>query len=354
MSHRRSAALVALLVGSGLNAEAAPSPAAPAVRYEVTAHYTIGGTDTGYDYLRVDAAAHRLYVSHSTRVEVLELPSGRKIGEISGMQGLHGIEVVPAVHKGYTSDGKDRTVTVFNRDSLAVLKKISPTGVKPDAILYDAHSKRLYVVNGGSTGDVTVVDPATDAIVGTVALDGTKLENIGFDGRGHGFVNDEEKSVVHVFDTATLKKTAEWSMGTCKEPTGMAVDVPHHRIHSVCANNVMAVLDSDTGHLVAEVTIGSGPDGAAWDPHSHRAFVSNSDGTLDVINEQSPRQYTRTQSVPTGSGARTIAIDEQTGIVYVPTVSFGPAPADGGRKPVLPETFGVLAIAPVPANQPTR
>jgi len=345
VSVTRAVAVILTLASPSL-ALAAAAPAAPAEPgYAVSGHYTIGGTDMGYDYLRAVAAGHRLYVAHSTRVEVLDLPSGTKRGEITGIRGVHGIEVVPEVNKGYTTDGQDRTITVFDRDTLAVIKKIQPTGVKPDAILYDSFSKRVYAVNGGSTGDLTVVDPKTDTIVATLALGGAKLENIGFDGRGHGFVNDEEKSIVHVFDTQTLKKTGEWKMGSCQEPTGMAVDTEHHRIYSVCGNNVMAVLDSDSGHVVAEVTIGSGPDGAAFDPRTHRAFASNSDGTLDVVQEEAPNRYVRVQSVKTGTGARTIAIDEQTGVLYVPTVSFGPAPAGGGRKPVLPDTFGVLAVS---------
>jgi hypothetical protein len=335
--------IAAATVVFALGAEAA-TPAAPAGDYAVNGHFVIGGTDMGYDYLRADGAAHRLYVAHSTRVDVLDLPSGKKVGEITGIQGVHGIEVVPEFNKGYTTDGKDKTLTVFDRTTLAVLGKVQPTGVKPDAILYDDASKRLFVVNGGSSGDLTVVDPRTDTIVTTLALSGGKLENIGFDGRGHGYVNDEEKALVHVIDTKTLKKTGEWRLGRCKEPTGMAVDPVHHRIHSVCGNHLMAVIDSDDGHVVAEVAIGDGPDGAGFDPKSSRVFSSNSDGTLDVIQQKSANEYVKIQSVPTGPGARTIAVDEVTGTVYVPTVTFGEAPAGGGRRPMLPETFGVLAI----------
>lgn len=321
---------------------AAPAPPG----YEVSAHYAIGGSDAGYDYLKVDAELHRLYVAHSTRVDVLDLPSGTKRGEITGIQGVHGIEIVPDVNKGYTTDGKDRTVTVFDRKTLAVLGKIKPTGVKPDAIGYDPASRRVFAVNGGSTGDLTVIDPRTDSVVTTLAVGGVKLENIGFDGRGHGFVNDEEKSIVHVIDTRSLKKTGEWSLGRCKEPTGMAVDVTRHRIHSVCANEVMAVIDSDDGHLVAEVTIGDGPDGAGIDPRTGRVFSSNGDGTLDVIEARGATAYERVQSVTTGPGARTIAVDESTGAVYLPTATFGPAPAGGGRRSMVPESFGILVVTP--------
>ena len=314
--------------------------------FSIVSHFDIGGTDTGYDYLRVDSAGHSLYVAHGNRVEVLDLPSGKKRGDIEGTHGVHGIEVIADLGKGYTTDGKDQTVTVFDRESLKVLKKIQPTGLKPDALQYDSHSRQLFIVNGGTgDGTLTVIDPVTDTIKGTVTLGASKLEEIGFDGRGRGFVNDEAKSMVFVFDTATLAKIGEWKLGRCEEPTGMAVDALHHRLHSVCGNKVMAVLDTDTGRLVTEVMIGDGPDGMVMDQERHLLFVSNSDGTLDVIRQVTSDQYVRVQVVATGPGARTSAFDAATGTVYVPTVQFGPAPTSGGRKPMLPATFGVLAIA---------
>src|SRR5205814_2294849 len=179
----------------------AATPAA-ASSYHMIAQYPIGGNDTGYDYLRVDALARRVFVAHANRVEVLNVDTGEKVGEIAGM---HGIELIPELGKGYTSNGLDRTVTVFDRDTLKVRRVIRYTGVKPDAIQYDPETRRLFVVNGGATGDVTVIDPVSDAIVDTLDLGGSKLEQIGFDGRGRAFVNDEGQSVVHVFDTHSLK-----------------------------------------------------------------------------------------------------------------------------------------------------
>src|SRR5947207_712038 len=224
VGHRRlfCAALIATAALPAGGAQAA-TPAA-ASSYHMIAQYPIGGNDTGYDYLRVDALTRRVFVAHANRVEVLNVDTGEKLGEIAGMHGVHGIELIAELGKGYTSNGLDRTVTVFDRDTLKIRKVIRYTGVKPDAIQYDPQTRRLFVVNGGASGDVTVSDPVSDAIVDTLDLGGSKLEQIGFDGRGRAFVNDEGKSVIHVFDTHSLQPVANWSLGGGEEPTGMAVD----------------------------------------------------------------------------------------------------------------------------------
>jgi len=336
---------VALLAMGALEITAAQSaPAAPAGSYRIIAQYTIGGNDTGYDYLRVDAARRRVFVAHLNRVEVLDADSGAKIGEVAGMHGVHGIEIIPELGKGYTSNGLDRTVTVFDRTTLQVRRIIRYTGVKPDAIQYDPESRRLYVVNGGTSGDVTIIDPRTDAIVDTLDLGGAKLEQIGFDGRGRAFVNDEGKSVIHVFDTHTLRPAGEWKLGGCEEPTGMAVDRAHHRVFAACGNEKLAVLDSDDGHVVATPAIGSDPDGAVFEPNTQRIFTSNKEGTLSVLREVSPDRYETLQTLTTQPGARTLALDETTGHIYLPTARTGKAPAAGGAAPILPETF-VLLVA---------
>jgi DNA-binding beta-propeller fold protein YncE len=313
-----------------------------AANVHIIARFTIGGNDLGYDYLRVDAGTRRLFVAHATRIEVLNADTGQKLGEIGGMHGIHGIEIVPSLAKGYSSDGLDRTVTVFDRSTLGILKKIKYTGVKPDAIQYDPDSRRLFVVNGGASGDVTVIDPTTDAIVDTVDLAGSKLEQIGFDGRGRAFVNDEGKNVVHVFDTRTLKAIADWPLAPCEEPTGMALDESHHRLFAACGNQKLAVLDSDSGRVVATPAIGRDPDGAAFDPARQRIYTSNKEGTLSVLQEVSPDRYETLQTVTTEPGARTLALDEKSGRIFMPTARTGAAPAGGGTAPILPQSFVVL------------
>jgi len=310
------------------------------------AQYPIGGNDTGYDYLRVDALARRVFVAHANRVEVLNVDTGEKLGEIAGMHGVHGIELIAELGKGYTSNGLDRTVTVFDRDTLKIRKVIRYTGVKPDAIQYDPETRRLFVVNGGATGDVTVIDPVSDVIVDTLDLGGSKLEQIGFDGRGRAFVNDEGQSVVHVFDTHRLKALANWPLAPCEEPTGMAVDRLHHRVFAACGNEKLAVLDADSGRVVATPAIGKEPDGAVFDPKTDRIFTSNKEGTLSVLKEVSPDRYETLQTLTTRPGARTLAMDENTGRIFMPTARFGPAAAGGGSAPILPQTFTLLVAGP--------
>jgi DNA-binding beta-propeller fold protein YncE len=331
-----------LAVGVLLSTPAAVPAAEHAGPYRVLAQWPIGGTDTGYDYLRVDADARRVYVAHGTRVEVLDVDSGQRLGEITGMHGVHGIEVIAELGRGYTSNGVERTVTVFDRATLAIRKVIAYTGVKPDAIQYDAGSKLLFVVNGGSTGDVTVIDPTTDAIVATVELGGSKLEQIGFDGSGRAFVNDEGKNVIHVFDTQTLRKTATWPLGACEEPTGMAVDREHGRIFSACGNEKLAVLDSTTGAIVAMAPIGKDPDGAAFDARTRRVFTSNRDGTLSILQEVTPGEIRPLQTLKTAPGARTIALDAKTGRVVMPSAQTGAAPTGGGSPSIEPKSFKIV------------
>jgi DNA-binding beta-propeller fold protein YncE len=239
---------------------------------------------------------------------------------------------------------------MFNPMTLQVIKRIKYLGLKPDALQYDPGSRLLYVVNGGPTGDVSVIDPATGAIVDTVELSGGKLEEIGFDGHGRGFVNDEQLSVVHVFDTKTRKRIVSWPLAPAEGPTGLAFDHKHHRLFAAC-NGLLAILDSDTGKLLGTVPIGPDPDGAAFDPKSGRVFTSNHDGTLTVIGERSPGNFVALQTVTTAPGARTISLDERTGRLFLPAGDFGAVPASTPavpepRAPLIPESFAIVVVAP--------
>jgi DNA-binding beta-propeller fold protein YncE len=337
-------AYCALLSCAALASTAAASDAPAPAHYHMIARYRIGGNDTTFDYERLDAAARRLYVAHGTRVEVLDADNGRKLGEIGGMHGVHGIELIADLNKGYTSDGLDRAVTVFDPATLKVRRRIKYLGLKPDAIQYDADSHRLFVVNGGATGDVTVIEPASDTIVNTIDLQGGKLEQIGFDGRGRAFVNDEGRNVLHVFDTRTLQQTAVWPLAPCEGPTGMAIDREHHRVFSACGNRTLAVVDSDSGRLVASVPIGDDPDGAVFDPGTGRIFTSNRDGTLSVVRELTPDRFEPLQTVATPRGARTLALDPTNGRLYLPTGDAGPT-VDGAST-ILAGTLEVVTVAP--------
>jgi DNA-binding beta-propeller fold protein YncE len=317
--------------------------------YKVTASYPIGG-DGSYDYIRFDPAAHRIYIAHDKRFDVLDSDTGKKVGEVAPTNRAHGVALVPELNRGFISSGGDRSVVAFDLKTLKILSVIKPTGVKPDSIDYDPGTKLVYCVNGGSTGDLTIIDPDKMAIVRTVSIGGTKLEQINFDGRGHAFINDEEQSAVHVLDLKTLVVTATWSLKPGEGGTGLAVDREHHRLFSACGNNQLVVLDSDTGKVVATPTIGDDPDGAAYDASTGTVFTSNVDGTLTVIHEDTPDKYTVVQNVTTKPGCRTIAIDSEGGRVFLPTAKFSPKPAPTATvpnpsAPIVPGTFEVVVVA---------
>ncbi|MFL6605709.1 MAG: YncE family protein [Steroidobacteraceae bacterium] len=345
----RYRALATGLLTAGLAVLCGSVLAANSPTYRVTARYAIGGQDTGYDYLRLDPATRRLFVAHGTRVEVIDADKGTKVGEISDTPGVHGIALAPQFGHGFTSNGLARSVTMFDLQSLKTLAVIKYTGVKPDSIEYDPETRLVFVVNGGDTGDVSVIDPARGAIVGTVSLQGGKLEQIQLDGHGHGFVNDEDENVVHVFDTHKLVQLATWSVAPGEGPTGLAFDAQHRRLFSACGNNKLVVLDSDSGTLVTTAPIGSDPDGAAFDPRTKRVLVSNRDGTLTVIDGSGDKTYPVLQTVRTEKFARTIALDEGSGRAYLPTAAFNPPPPPTQQNPepkavMVPESFVVLVV----------
>jgi DNA-binding beta-propeller fold protein YncE len=231
------------------------------------------------------------------------------------------------------------------------VRTIKYLGVKPDALQFDPASGRLFVVNGGATGDVSVIDPASGAILGTIDLGGGKLEEIVFDGQGRGYVADEGKSVVHVIDTRSLARIASWPLAPAVGPTGLAIDRANGRLFAACGNHLLAILDATSGALLGTAPIGEDPDGAVFDPRNGRVFTSNRDGTMSVVGERTPGSYALLQTVATAPGARTIALDERTGRLFLPSSRFGatPAPTTADpepRAPVVPESFAVVVVAP--------
>ena len=347
----RFAATTALVV-AGLFALGHPAPAAePNGGYHLSARFPVGGTDTGYDYLRVDAASRRLFVAHGSHVEVLDADTGARLGQVSGVPGVHGIEIIDSLHAAFATGGADRQLVVFDPQTLAVTRRIKYLGVKPDALQYDPASGLLFVVNGGSTGDVSVIDPASGAIVDTLELSGGKLEEIAFDGQGRGFVNDEEKNLIHVFDSRTRKLIGQWPLGPAEGPTGLAIDRAHHRLFAACGNKLLAVVDASSGALLETTAIGPEPDGAAFDAQSGKVFTSNRDGTLSVLAETTPGHFSLVQTVKTATGARTLALDEQTGRLFLPAGEFGAKPKPTAavpepRAPLVPGSFAIVVVAP--------
>ena len=334
-------------LGLFLPAVLALASVASASDYRVVAHHLIGGDTSGHDYLRVDPVARRLYVAHEKRFEVLDADTGKKIGELGPVTRAHGVALAPESGHGFASSGIDDLIIMFDLKTLAKLKEFKSSGSNPDSIEYDPASRRVYAGNHGS-GDVTVIDPVTGDILATIKVGG-KLEGLAFDGRGQGFVNAEDKSAVQVFDTATLKLKASWSVAPGEGGTGLAADAAHHRLFSACANNKIAVLDSDTGKLIATVASGEDPDALAFEPKTGRIFSSNPAGTISVIQQETPDQYSLLPTVTTAPGAKTLALDSSTGRIFTCAPKYGPkpAPVKGGAKPrapVLAGTFEVIVV----------
>ena len=301
--------------------------------------------DGGWDYLSVDEAAGRLYVSHSTMALVVDLKTGKQIGKIADTNGIHGIAIAPSLNKGFTSNGRDNSVTVFDLKTLEITGKIAVTGKNPDAILFDTFSGKLFTFNGGSS-NASVIDPAQSKEIGTIQLDG-KPEFPQTDGKGKIYVNIEDKSEISVINPNTMKVEKSWSIAPGEEPSGLALDNETHRLFSVCGNKLMVVSDAEAGKVITTLPIGDGCDGVAFDPATKRAFSSNGEGNMTVVQEEPKDQYKVIETVPTQKGARTITIDKTTHHLYLSTAEFG-APVEGQRRPPMkPGTFMVLDIAPV-------
>ena len=313
--------------------------------FHVTKRIIVGG-DGSWDYLSLDAQTHRLFVSHSDRVVVIDTDSDKVVGEILKTEGVHGIAIANEYGRGFVSNGISSTVSIVDMNTLKVISEI-PVGQKPDAILYDAFSHRVFVFNGRSN-DVSVLDARKETVISTLALGG-KPEFSVTDRRGRIFVNLEDKNEIVGFDASTLKVFARWPLKGGDEPTGLAIDVEHHRLFSVCHNKLMFVLDSDNGTVLAKLPIGAKVDGCAFDPGTGLVFSSNGEGTITVVREESPSKFSVLETVVTQPGAKTITLDPVTHTLYLPTAEFGPPPAatpetPAPKPPILPNTFVVLKV----------
>lgn len=337
MKNLLSLVCIAVLLGSSLLVSAQPA-------YKVVNQIHLEG-DGGWDYLSVDDAAGRLYVSHSSTALIVDLKTGKQIGKIDGTNGIHGIAFIPGLNKGFTSNGRDSSVTVFDLKAMAATGKIKVTGKNPDAILYDAFSQKLFTFNGGSAS-ATVIDPKTEKVLGTIKLDG-KPEFPATDGKGKIYVNIEDKSEISIINPVTLTVEKTWSIAPGEEPSGLALDNETHRLFSVCGNKMMVVSDAEAGKVVTTLPIGDGCDGVAFDPALKRAYSSNGEGNITVVQEVNKDSFKVIETIPTQRGARTIAIDKATHRLYLPTAEFGAPVAGQRRPPMKPGTFMVLEVAPV-------
>jgi len=311
---------------------------AAATGYHVVGEIKIGG-EGGWDYLTTDSAARRLYVSHATHVVVVDLDAAKVVGDIPDTPGVHGIAIAPELNRGFISNGRGNNVTIFDLKTLKETGKVA-AGENPDSIRYDSVSGRVFAFNGRSK-NATVINAKSGEAAGTIPLPGKPEFSIA-DGKGKVYVNIEDTSEIVEIDAAKAVVTKKYSLSPCAGPSGLAFDAKDRRLFSVCSNRLMAVSDPDAGKVVATPAIGAGPDGAAFDPGTGFAFSSNGDGTLTVV-QQTGGKWDAVDNIATQRGARTIAIDEKTHTVYLPTATTQPSQT-GGRASYLPDTFKVLIV----------
>ena len=313
--------------------------------YKITNKIQLGG-EGGWDYLNVDEAAGRLYVSHASQVMVVDLKKGALEGVIADTKGVHGIAIARDLNKGFVSCGRDSSVAIFDLKTLAVKARVKITGRNPDAILYDPYKHLIFTFNGGSS-NTTVLDAKTEKVIATIPLTGNP-EFAQSDGKGKVYVNIEDKSTLSVINTNTLKVENTWSIAPGEEASGLALDNVNHRLFIVCSNKLMVVMDALTGKVITSLPIGSGCDGVAFDPGAKRAFSSNGDGTMTVVQEVTPNTFKVLENVLTHTGARTIACDKSTHAIYLPSAEYKPQAAGvKGRPKMKPDTFMVLEIKPI-------
>jgi len=326
---------------------AATAIAAAAPGYKVVNTYKIGG-EGSWDYLTADATARRLYISRATHVIVLDLDSGKNVGDIADTPGVHGIALAPELGRGFVSNGRENTVSIFDLKTLATSSKVK-VGENPDAILYDPATKRVFTFNGRSQ-DSTAIDATNGTVLGTIKLDG-KPEFAASDGKGGVFVNIEDKSELTAIDPSKLAVKSTWPLTPCESPSGLSMDRKNRRLFVGCENKMMAVVNADTGKVLATPAIGEGVDATAFDDETGLAFAScGHDGVLTVVHEDSPDKFSVAENVSTQPGARTLALDSKTHNVFVVTAKFGPPPAPTAdnphpRRSILPDSFVVLVLS---------
>jgi YVTN family beta-propeller protein len=316
-----------------------------ATDYKIQARYPIAGAG-GWDYITFDGAAGRLYVSHATQVEVLNAGDGQLIGTIADTPGVRGIAIAPAFNHGFTSNGKEDKVSVFDLSDLHLIRKID-VGKGPDGIYYDAASKRVFTNNHGSD-DITAIDAETMEVVGTVKVEGAGEQMVS--GRdGLLYVNLEDKAEVVAFDAKSLAIKSRFPIGVAKTPTGLAFDASTNRLFIGCREEPqMVMMDAATGKVVAHFPIGKGVDAAAFDPDTRLIFASSGDGTLAVFHEKSADEYEDAGTVKTQQSAKTLALDPTTKRIFLPAAEFDAVPPAGpggrARRTMKPGSFVVLVV----------
>lgn len=289
-----------------------------AAEYKSLKEIPIGGAGS-FDYLFVDSDARRLYVSHGTKAVVIDVEKDAIIGEVTDTPGIHGIAIAPDLKKGFTSNGRENKVSMFELDGFKTTMKIE-TGANPDAIIYEPSQHEVYTFNGRASSS-SVIDAATGKVVATIPLSGKPEFAVADSKAGKIYNNIENKNEIAVIDIKTHQVTATWPIAPGEGASGLALDVAHHRLFSVAGNKLMIILDSTTGKVVAQIPTGQGTDAAAFDPGTQLAFSSNGEGTVTVVHEDTPDKFTVVQTLKTQKGARTMALDPKTHRIYLATGS---------------------------------
>jgi DNA-binding beta-propeller fold protein YncE len=311
----------------------------PASPYKVLTKYELGG-EGGWDYLTADADARRLYISRGTHVMVMNLDDGKVVGDIPKTPGVHGVALAPKHKRGFTSNGSENTVTIFDMESLKETARVK-VGTGPDAIFYDPFTDRVFTCNGRSK-DATAINAATGEVVGTVKLEGRPEAGVS-DEKGMVFINLEDKSQVAAVDAKTLEVKNRWALTPGEGPAGLAIDLNKHRLFSTCHNEKMVVMDADSGKVLDTLTIGKGTDAAAFDSSAGLAFSSNRDGTLTVVEAPADGKFHVLDNVKTQLGAKTMAFDSKTQKIFLATAQF--KEAEAGKRPMpVPNTFVIVVV----------
>jgi YVTN family beta-propeller protein len=308
----------------------------------------IGG-EGGWDILTIDSAAQRLYLSHATKVVIVDLNKNAVAGEIADTLGVHGFVAVPEFQRGFSTNGKENKSSVVDLATLKTISKID-TGESPDAVVYEPRHREVYIFNHRGNS-VTVVDAKTEKVVATIPLDGNPEFAVVEEKGGRVYCNLEDKNEVAVIDTTKHEVIASWPVAPGEGPGGIAFDLAHHRLFVGCHNKMMLMIDTETGKIVATVPIGAGTDGCAFDDARQLAFASCGDGTTTIAKEEAPDKLTVVQTLKTERGARTMAIDPKTHRIYLPTAQFQPPPspspgASPARPTIVPNTLKLLVYGP--------
>src|SRR5438105_7526364 len=310
--------------------------------YKPVGEIKIGG-DGGWDYLSVDSAAKRLYISHATKAVVVDLSKNAVVGEIADTPGIHGAIAVPP-DRVFTSNGRGNNVSIVDAKTLQTLNKVD-TEANPDSILYEPKQKEVYTFNGRGNS-ASVINAASAKVVATIPLGGKPEAAAEDQAAGRIYVNIEDKNSVAVIDIAKHAVVANWPIAPGEEASGMAIDVKNHRLFIGASNKLMLMMDSTNGKIVGQVPIGPGVDSTWFDPQSQYAFSSSADSTTTIAHEDNPNQLTVVQTLKTAPGARTMALDPVTHRVYMPTAEFNPPPAGAapgrGRPSMVPNTMKIL------------